>query len=118
MLNVGWLGRDHPFPTGPIDRGAVEKLTILADSPEEIMRGLHYCEFCDEDSPIEVPAPLERGFVYLGTGEIRVKSATGTHYSAPTMVVHYIIRHRYRPPEEFLLAVKDYSGLGVEPHEG
>jgi hypothetical protein len=42
----------------------------------------------------------------LGNGEIHV-SAGGIYwtYSAPTLIYHYILRHQYLPPKEFLDAV-------------
>lgn len=105
MLNVGWLGRGHPFSTGSTPASTVERLVLLVDSAENIMRGFHYCEFCDAESPIRLVAPVPDGYVWLGTGEIWLDGEGGVRYSAPTLVVHYITEHSYLPPEEFLAAV-------------
>jgi hypothetical protein len=43
--------------------------------------------------------------ISLGNGEIRVPSENGIVYAAPTLICHYIDRHRYCPPNEFLMAV-------------
>ena len=112
MLNVGWLGAGSAFRRGPVPPGLVEALTLLAAAPKNVMRGYHYCELCGEASPILIPAPGERGQVRLGTGEIHVRRADGTLYSAPSLVVHYITAHGYQPPDGFVAAVLAPSGHG------
>lgn len=42
--------------------------------------------------------------------EIHVRSVSGVVYSAPSLVLHYLERHRYRPPEEFVRAVEERDG--------
>lgn len=105
LLNVGWLGSDSPFPKGTIDPTAVAILLRLAVNPENVMRGLHYCEFCDAESPLRIKVPGV-GVTALGTGEIHVP-ANGKLYIAPTLVIHYIEAHGYRPPDEFIEALEN-----------
>jgi hypothetical protein len=104
IVNVGWLGVGMDYPQGGCPDDVVQKLISLATSPENIMRGLHYCEFCDIESPIKVES-REGAVAWLGTGEIHVPSSEGLIYSAPTLVVHYIQAHRYLPPQPFCGAV-------------
>ncbi len=106
MLNVGWLAAGHPFPTGATDPAVRDHLVRLASSPVNVMRGLHYCDFCDVESPL--PAETLRdpvGVAYLGTGEVHVESG-GLIFVAPTLVIHYIDAHDYRPPAAFCEAVR------------
>lgn len=105
MLNVGWLARDIPFNRGRIPRAAFDALLVLADSQVNIMRGVHDCEFCSEESPIRMSAPNERGFVSLGMGEVHVVSDDGRIFVAPSLVLHYIRDHGYLPPEDFIRAL-------------
>lgn len=105
MLNVGWLGADREFRTGPPDAELVRSLLQLAERQENIMRGVHHCEFCDEESPIRLKAPVERGWVSLGMGELHVRGSEGVIYAAPSLVVHYVIAHGYQPPASFRAAV-------------
>ena len=106
MVNVGWLGREGEIPTGAaVPDAVVEALLVWPIDEETLLRGVHDCEFCGEESPLRVPAPVERGYVSLGMGEFHVTGADGTVYSAPSLVVHYITAHGYRPPEVFLEAV-------------
>lgn len=46
----------------------------------------------------------------LGIGELNIPSADRTKlYNIPTMIIHYIKKHNYRPPEEFLSALEAFS---------
>ena len=41
----------------------------------------------------------------LGTAEICAFGANGVLYEAPTLIYHYVAKHHYQPPEEFVRAV-------------
>ena len=41
----------------------------------------------------------------LGSAEIRVLGGGGKVYAAPNLIYHYVAKHKYRPPEEFIEAV-------------
>jgi hypothetical protein len=78
MLNVGWLGAGSAFATGDTPPEVVDGLLVLADSQQNIMRGLHDCELCDQESPVRLPAPrARRGWVSLGTGELHARGEGG-----------------------------------------
>lgn len=105
MLNVGWLGADSNFRSSGPDPTLVRALLLLADDQQNIMRGVHSCELCDEESPIRIEAPVARGWVSLGMGELHVRASSGAVYAAPSLIVHYVIAHQYQPPAEFRDAV-------------
>lgn len=107
MLNVGWLAAGHEFRTGGVPDEAFSRLLRLADAQVNIMRGVHDCEFCAEESPIRMVAPNERGYVSLGMGEIHVRDDFGRLYAAPSLILHYIQAHDYRPPDDFIRAVDE-----------
>lgn len=111
MLNVGWLDSRHDFPQGHVADEVLEKLAGLAQTKVNVMRGCHDCQFCSEESPLKFPTKDDRGYVFLGTGEIHVEAVSGATYSAPSLIVHYIQRHHYLPPDDFLEAV-GYSVVG------
>jgi hypothetical protein len=46
----------------------------------------------------------------LGSAEIRVFSESGAIYAAPDLIYHYMVVHRYKPPDQFI------SALRVGPH--
>jgi len=73
-----------------------------------LFRGKHACEFCPappkKRTPggIEVPDYPEEA---LGNGEIRVRALDGRIFVAPALIYHYVVRHEYLPPGEFIAAV-------------
>ncbi|GAA3882398.1 DUF7919 family protein [Tessaracoccus defluvii] len=102
---VGWLEAGHAFTTGGCDPRVRDRLVHLAFEPEERMRGYHYCEFCTEESPISVTGAEDPGkFVNLGDAEIWVRDREQV-FAAPTLIIHYIDAHGYRPPAVFCEAV-------------
>jgi hypothetical protein len=91
-VNIGWLDRKRPFPTGKTSKEFRAKLKQLCRRPVKQTRGFLPCYFCKgRDRP-------------HGSAEIRVAGA-GKVYAAPTLVHHYVVAHDYRPPEEFIAAV-------------
>lgn len=106
MLNVGWLDRNHEFAAGLTPTDVVDELLRLAEDPKNTLRGLHDCGFCDVESPIRLTLPGANRSVSLGMGEIHVASVDGTIFAAPSLVVHYITAHGYRPPDMFIDAVR------------
>jgi hypothetical protein len=90
-VNIGWLDRDHPFPTGPTTEEFRAKLARLCQLRVKQMRGFHPCYFCGWLGPVSF-------------SEMRV-AAGGRVYAAPSLVHHYVAAHDYRPPDEFIAAV-------------
>ena len=41
----------------------------------------------------------------VGNGEVHIAGQEGTVYAAPTMIVHYVQKHGYCPPTEFIDAL-------------
>jgi hypothetical protein len=95
---VGWLSKEHPFPTGPVPP---EFLPILWSHIDSVwmpvaMAGPHFCEFC--------PEPREGEGRIGGSRNLWIPSASAV-YVAPELVAHYVQDHGYRPPDEFIAAV-------------
>jgi hypothetical protein len=91
-VNIGWLDRRQPFPTGETNVEFRAKLLQLCRRRVKRTRGFHCCDFCKgPDKP-------------HGSAEIRVLG-DGRVYAAPELVYHYVVAHAYRPPEEFIAAV-------------
>ena len=72
------------------------------------MRGWHQCPSCKGAASHGVrgtKAVRDGESVSLGDAEIRVVGKDGTWLIAPTLVLHYVTEHAYRPPAEFIDAV-------------
>lgn len=106
LRSVGWLDADHPFTRGDVSSDFLLRL-------EEFVRqwhdsdisfsdmgtcGAHTCELCKET---------------YSFGEVCVPAGP-LLYVAPAMILHYIVDHHYRPPDQFIAAVMS-SPLPLEP---
>ncbi|GAA3289723.1 hypothetical protein Dvina_37100 [Dactylosporangium vinaceum] len=114
-LNVGWLDASQPFGRGAVpDWFADALLDVVGHPPVNEYRGLHDCEFCPPDAnTIADPRP---GRGWLAYYEIRVPARPGVMFAAPALVWHYVTAHDYRPPVEFVDAVRRYdAGWATEP---
>ncbi len=111
---VGWLERGHEFPTATPDEGLLDLLWSYCSIGVAPMRGAHACEFCSRLGVF----PAERGGkrLLLGTVEIRVFSQDGTIYAAPTLIYHYVAIHNYKPPDEFLNALREGPRPGSQEY--
>ena len=108
VLNVGWLSSEEDFPRGPVPELFTATLVRLAQSPINLYKGSHSCEFC----PGPVFKKTESGRVSMeripgtgGNGEIHVPGLNGITYIAPALIDHYVTVHQYLPPQEFVDAV-------------
>ena len=101
---VGWLAQRHPFPTAIPDEALLDLLWLYCSISVAQTRGFHKCEFC----PAGTISHFERNGqrLLLGTSEIRVFSPEGQAYAAPTLIYHYVAVHHYKPPDEFLRALR------------
>jgi hypothetical protein len=112
-LNIGWLDAKHPFISGDVPHGLVERLRRLASKPSEQTRGFHYCELCNITTKVVLHDEAARKRLFdvgaIGSAEIRVVGKGGMVYAAPTMVWHYVSMHKYQPPQEFIDAVMNMN---------
>jgi len=93
LLAVGWLEQGRPFLRGrctPEFTARLEQLMKGPWTPEDFM-GPHFCDLC--------PPRTVTGHTNLFV------PAEEAVYVAPELVTHYIARHGYRPPDQFIRAV-------------
>jgi hypothetical protein len=109
VVNVGWLALEHDFPKGVVSPNFVTRLARFISNPVNRRRGIHVCEFC----PYPPVKPLPSGLNMIepppgtaGNGEIRVRGKNGLTYAAPVLIHHYVVKHGYLPPAEFIEAVE------------
>ena len=101
---IGWLARDHEFPTAPPDEDLLDLLFLFCSFSVALARGGHDCEFCPSGTVYEVERKGQK--LLAGVAEIRVFSRDGRIYAAPTLIYHYVAIHHYKPPDEFLEALR------------
>ena len=95
FIKVGWLDKDKPYTQGECPRKFIDKLKKIKLSMHT--KGWHNCPFCDSaKSYSEYYIPI-----------LPTKNRKGYH--APEMILHYIEKHNYLPPQEFIDAVMAYN---------
>ena len=111
LWNIGWLDAKVTYPKGAVDTELTAKLLALCKRPVYQYRGWHHCHFCSE-YPVRL-MDFDGEFCF-GDGEIRVPGKQGKVYAAPNLIYHYVVAHEYRPPDEFLEALRDMNP--AKPH--
>lgn len=94
---IGWLSAGHAYTKGAAPESFVARLRTLCASWSDSVRalrwpvacGFHTCEFCEE---------------FHASGNIGIPG-DGVLFVAPEMVAHYVEKHDYLPPQQFIRAV-------------
>lgn len=124
FLNVGWLDSRHKYRKGAVSEAFIEKLAwICVNVTLNRTPGIHKCSLCPPmDFGFHV-INLEHEKLVLGSAEIHVKGREAT-YAAPDLLIHYVLGHEYRPPDDFIAGVlmieaglsRDHWSLSRGPH--
>lgn len=110
LVNIGWLSTGHSYSTGTVPEDLVRLLALLCRNGVQRTRGLHRCEFCVRPEVALRTPPTsscdEEGEFIVGGAEIRLPCQSGVTFAGPDMIIHYVTEHSYRPPNEFLDALR------------
>ena len=101
-VNVGWLAAGESFKKAEPSPALLAALREFCTISMAQKRGLHRCEFC-EDHPLFLHLDSGTEF-YIGSSEIRVFGDQKI-YAAPTLIYHYVQKHHYAPPDDFIDAL-------------
>jgi hypothetical protein len=130
-INVGWLQRGHEFETIPPSEETLDLLWSFCAVKVMPARGIHQCDLCA--TPQTVYADRNGDRRLLGAAEIRAFSGGSSAsalarrlgqmgsglvllrssalpcmvFAAPNLIYHYVQTHHYKPPDEFLRALKE-----------
>ena len=81
------------------------------------MRGIHEWNFCRADQWPPLPLDENPGIavgnqnLLLGNWEIWIPGPNEMVYATPALIIHYIEKHEYCPPEEFIEAAMSEKAL-------
>lgn len=108
--NVGWLEKNKAFTKGDVSFEFIERLKKLFfgtnsySTEANLIRGpSHCCNLCGQN---EIALSLNGETKTLGSSEIWIPSEDGELiFVSPSMIIHYIEVHDYRPPTAFMNAV-------------
>ncbi len=108
VKDVGYLWFGHPYSRGNVSNLFFERLAALVQKPVWYSCGYHKCNlgWCGLTQSLRSqPTVRFRGRVLsLGSSDILVPGETAV-YCAPSLILHYVRRHNYQPPECFRAAV-------------
>jgi hypothetical protein len=102
---VGWLAAGHDFPTASPAKDTLDLLWLYCSISVARTRGGHFCDLCPEVCTPHIERRNDKRLL-LGTAEIRAFADDGRIYAAPNLIYHYIAVHQYKPPDEFLWALR------------
>jgi len=103
LYSIGWIDEGKPYNKGKVPKEFIQKLKELIKTPHIGMpyRGYHNCYFCDET---------------LGDDELFILGKNKI-YVCPDSIDHYIEKHNYCPPKEFINAVMNTEKLSGEDYK-
>ena len=103
VRNIGWLDTEFEFIKGDAPDGFSKKLREILqgsdtfDARVNVIRGVHPCVFCGRQK-----SDLSTG---LGSCELWISDGNDGYFAAPSQIIHYVDKHKYLPPDEFIQAV-------------
>ena len=103
---VGWLEATHTYDRGNVPPEFLSRLFELLEGVWDPIRfrGKHVCALCDHTPPTMQDASGR--VVDVGATNLFVpKRHDLGMFVAPSLMLHYVIDHAYRPPPEFQAAV-------------
>ncbi len=112
VYNIGWLERDIKFQKGIVDNEILNKLAIIIrERMVHAMRGIHPCQFCEPYDPMKTfTISTPKGPTLLGMSEIWLPDYCSSKiYAAPSLIHHYIDKHNYLPPIEFIKSIEAFD---------
>ncbi len=107
VKNIGWLDKGFEFYKGSVSKEFSNKLlkilrgTASFKAQVNIIRGVHPCNFCGRQQ-----SDFSTG---LGSSEIWIPDGKNGFFAAPSQIIHYIGKHNYQPPVDFVQAVISVS---------
>jgi len=106
-VNVEWLEGWHPYRQGSVETNFATELFHLCGQARWGHRGIHACTMGLCLIGRRFKHNTERWddkVIHLGSHVVIVPGPDRT-YAAPDLIYHYVVRHKYRPPDEFIRAV-------------
>jgi hypothetical protein len=113
VKNIGWLNADKSCSTGDVDTDFLSKLSKIILGNEVIdtqvnrIRSVHPCSLANCEVAVITDGMRS---AFLGAAEIWIPSGKSNGFFAmPSMIFHYIEKHHYLPPSDFISAVVNFD---------
>lgn len=117
VLNVGWLDRSVPFSKGGVPEQFLDLLKgWYRMGRVHPMRGIYECNLCPAVEPFlplhqNPSVDVDGKPSFLGSCEIWIPGREKVIFASPALIIHYVDKHEYRPPHEFVSAVMNEEAM-------
>ena len=102
-VHYGWLSQSVPAMGDPGLEFCEDLAHLVVHLTMHHYRTQHVCMICGAGQEVTFGGEMVRG---LGDGQVFVPLNAGRSvYTAPTMILHYVLDHGYLPPRDFRNAV-------------
>ena len=96
IVAIGYLSIDEEFEKGEVSNNFLTKLKVLWNEGMTLgSMGSHECEFCIDEGNYK-----NRGL--SSSEKVLIDKENKIKYLFPEMIFHYITKHGYKPPKEFI----------------
>ena len=104
---VGWLEREKSYKTtSELDAMLIDALISNFDKWDGVThRGFHICNLCDNTKTELTKVFWKEKLYMVGNRQWYFLQKNSDSWSAPNMLLHYMVAHLYRPPAKFREAV-------------
>lgn len=106
IIAIGWLDAEHPYSIGDVPSEFKISLEIFCSKALIRDFGAELCPICEKFEAVRIKLASGKEISLYGTYEIRIPSKDGKKiYAASDFILHYVLTHHYKPPQEFIDAV-------------
>jgi len=99
-----WIDDNHPYPQGEAREIFLKRLFEFCQETVLMTAGWHLCPLCQKRGDIRITEIYNNQKLQLGKGQIRI-FYNNSVYAAPSLIFHYVVKHKYKPPYEFIETV-------------
>ena len=110
---VGWINKTDPFPKGSVPKPILDKLWEFCKQPMGHGLKKDACQLCTlgSDSLVEYNGEQQA----FDSWRLLLVANDTTLYLSPHVIFHYIVKHHYLPPQEFLDVALEMPSPASDP---
>jgi len=106
IIYIGWLTSQYNFNKGAVSDFFTFRLWEHLKYKIDKKRGYYKCDYCRDFIFNKIPtSKYNKEIIKTGYYDVIVFDKDEKIYRAPSLIFHYIQKHKYLPPIEFIDAV-------------
>lgn len=110
VYNIGWLGKSSDHDINYSNLSLIDKLKCLLKRERvNLTRGITLCSLCSKGEN-RIRVDIDGDSLLLGISEVWIPNGVQNKiFAAPDLIIHFIEKHNYRPPQEFIEAIESFD---------